>query len=45
MLGTFSGGGPSGSRDTLVRERVSVPMLGAVCFGEPVSPETLGPLG
>jgi len=35
----------SGSRDTLVRERVSEVKLGAVCFGHPASPRTLGPLG
>jgi hypothetical protein len=36
---------PSGSRDTLVRERVSAGKLGAACFGHQVSQPTLGPLG
>ena len=36
---------PSGSRDTLVRERVSADKLGAACLGHPVSQPTLGPLG
>ena len=36
---------PSGSRDTLVRERVSADKLGAACFGHQVSHPTLGPLG
>jgi hypothetical protein len=36
---------PSGSRDTLVRERVSADKLGAACFGHRVSQPTLGPLG
>ena len=35
----------SGSRDTLVRERVSADKLGAACFGHLVSQPTLGPLG
>jgi hypothetical protein len=35
----------SGSRDTLVRERVSADKLGLACFGHPVSHPTLGPLG
>jgi len=35
----------SGSRDTLVRERVSAGKLGAACFGHQVSHPTLGPLG
>jgi hypothetical protein len=35
----------SGSRDTLVRERVSADLLGAACFGHQVSHPTLGPLG
>src|ERR1700730_14369451 len=34
-----------GSRDTLVRERVSADKLGAACFGHRVSQPTLGPLG
>jgi hypothetical protein len=36
---------PSGSRDTLVRERVSAGKLGPACFGHQVSHATLGPLG
>jgi len=36
---------PAGSRDTLVRERVSADKLGAACLGHPVSQPTLGPLG
>jgi hypothetical protein len=35
----------SGSRDTLVRERVSAGKLGPACFGHRVSHATLGPLG
>jgi hypothetical protein len=35
----------SGSRDTLVRERVSADKLGPACFGHQVSHPTLGPLG
>src|SRR5271168_3433229 len=35
----------SGSRDTLVRERVSADYLDAACFGQRVSHATLGPLG
>jgi len=35
----------SGSRDTLVRERVSADLLGPACFGHRVSHATLGPLG
>ena len=34
-----------GSRDTLVRERVSVAKLGAACLGHSVSLRTLGLLG
>ena len=36
---------PFGSRDTLVRERVSAGKLDAACFGHQVSHPTLGPLG
>ena len=35
----------SGSRDTLVRERVSADLLGPCVFGHQVSLTTLGPLG
>ena len=45
ILRIFSSGGCSGSRDTLVRERVSAGKLGAVCLGHVVSQPTLGPLG
>jgi len=45
LLGIFSGGGPSGSRDSLVRERVSAKIVGAVCLAHVVSQETLGPPG